>query len=272
MAKVKTVNDEVRVQALINGKKITIKEYSPALVLKPPPGINLATLWHQQSYVLPQTRSLTSPVDHQLGDMSHHQDIYDNPSLTKKVFVNMKRVGIGFSRVITLLFKSILVQAAEEVGEAQDDNNVIEQVKRSKKQDNAVMRYQALKRKLVTEAQARKNMMIYLKNMAGFKIDFFKGMTYSEIKPIFEKHYNSIQDFLEKVEEEVTVQEEEPKNFSYDFLLNTLKIMFKKENVEANMFLLVEKKYPLTHFTLQQMLNNVILKVKEESEMSLELL
>nr|GEY98325.1 hypothetical protein [Tanacetum cinerariifolium] len=87
-------------------------------------------------------------------------------------------------------------------------NDVIEQVKRSEKQDNAVMRYQALKRKHVTEAQARKNMMIYLKNMDSFKIDFFKGMTYSEIRPIFEKHYNSIQAFLEKVEEEVTVQEE----------------------------------------------------------------
>nr|GEX13197.1 hypothetical protein [Tanacetum cinerariifolium] len=30
-------------------------------------------------------------------------------------------------------------------------------------------------RKPVTEAQTRKNMMIYLKNMAGFKMDFFKG-------------------------------------------------------------------------------------------------
>nr|GFD21949.1 hypothetical protein [Tanacetum cinerariifolium] len=50
----------------------------------------------------------------------------------------------------------------------------MKQVKRREKQDNTVMRYQALKRKLVTEAQARKNMMIYLNNMAGFKMDFFK--------------------------------------------------------------------------------------------------
>nr|GFD53735.1 hypothetical protein [Tanacetum cinerariifolium] len=57
-------------------------------------------------------------------------------------------------------------------------NDVVDQVKRKEKQDNTVMRYQALKRKLVTEAQARKNMMVYLKNMVGFKMDFFKGMTY----------------------------------------------------------------------------------------------
>nr|GEV61355.1 putative ribonuclease H-like domain-containing protein [Tanacetum cinerariifolium] len=40
----------------------------------------------------------------------------------------------------------------------------------------------------------------------------------------------------------------------------------------SKMFLLVENKYPLTCFTLEQMLNNVGLEVEEESEMSLELL
>nr|GEV73723.1 hypothetical protein [Tanacetum cinerariifolium] len=64
----------------------------------------------------------------------------------------------------------------------------------------------------------------------------------------------------------------EPKNFSDEFLLNTLKIMFEKPNIKANMILLVGKKYPLTHFTLEQMLNNVSLEVEKESEMSLELL
>nr|GEU40897.1 reverse transcriptase domain-containing protein [Tanacetum cinerariifolium] len=56
-------------------------------------------------------------------------------------------------------------------------NDVVDQVKRKEKQDNTVTRYQALKRKHVTEAQARKNMMVYLKNMAGFKMDFFRQMT-----------------------------------------------------------------------------------------------
>nr|GEU56123.1 hypothetical protein [Tanacetum cinerariifolium] len=58
-------------------------------------------------------------------------------------------------------------------------------------------------------ASARKNMMVYLKNMVGFKIDFFRGMTYTHIRPIFEKNYNFNQAFLERVEEEVTCQEEE---------------------------------------------------------------
>nr|GEU85151.1 dihydrolipoyl dehydrogenase 1, mitochondrial [Tanacetum cinerariifolium] len=174
-------------------------------------------------------------------------------------------------------------------------NEVIEQVQRKERQDNDVMRYQALKRKPLTEAQARKNMMIYLKNMARFKMDFLKGMTYSDIRPIFEKHYNSIKAFLEKGEEEVTIQEEGSKRKSENLKQDTSKKQRIDEEVEelkthlqiiANddddvyteatplalkMILLVEKKYPLTHFTLEQMLSNVRLKVEEESEMSLEL-
>nr|GEZ42840.1 hypothetical protein [Tanacetum cinerariifolium] len=60
-------------------------------------------------------------------------------------------------------------------------DDVIEQVERKEKQDNAVLRYQALKKKPQTEAQAKKNMMVYLKNMTGFKMDFFNGMSYDDI-------------------------------------------------------------------------------------------
>nr|GEV85804.1 uncharacterized mitochondrial protein AtMg00810-like [Tanacetum cinerariifolium] len=119
--------------------------------------------------------------------------------------------------------RGIFIQDPEETAASSvimhSENDVVNQVKRKEKQDNTVMRYQALKRKPLTEAQARKNIMIYLKNMAGFKIDFFKGMTYNEIRPIFENHYNSIQAFLEKVEEEVTVLEEGCKRKALEWML-----------------------------------------------------
>nr|GEZ76240.1 synaptobrevin, longin-like domain protein [Tanacetum cinerariifolium] len=97
-----------------------------------------------------------------------------------------------------------------------------------------------------------------------------------------------------------------PKNFSDDFLLITLGAMFEKPDIDAQIWknqrsvhgpakvkgwkllescgvqiitftttqliLLVERKYSLTRFTLDQMLNAVRLKVEEESEVSLELL
>nr|GFA30645.1 hypothetical protein [Tanacetum cinerariifolium] len=53
--------------------------------------------------------------------MNHHNDIFDTPSLTKKIFANMKRVGTGFSGEVTSLFDNMLAQALEEVGILQAD-------------------------------------------------------------------------------------------------------------------------------------------------------
>nr|GEW96361.1 hypothetical protein [Tanacetum cinerariifolium] len=84
-----------------------------------------------------------------------------------------------------------------------DWDEVIDHVQRKQKEDNAVKRYQALKRRPQTEAQARKNMMIYLRNVVGFKMDYFKEMTYDDIRPIFEKHFNSNMAFLQKTKEQM---------------------------------------------------------------------
>nr|GEY43016.1 retrovirus-related Pol polyprotein from transposon TNT 1-94 [Tanacetum cinerariifolium] len=88
-----------------------------------------------------------------------------------------------------------------------DWDEVIDHVQRKQKEDHAVKRYQALKRKPQTEAQARKNMMIYLKNVAGFKMDYFKRMTYDDIRPIFEKKFNSNVAFLLKTKEQIDEEE-----------------------------------------------------------------
>nr|GEW77203.1 hypothetical protein [Tanacetum cinerariifolium] len=272
-----------------------------------------------------------------------------------------------------------------------------------------------LKKKPQTEAQARRNMMIYLRNVDGFKMDYFKGMSYDDIRPIFEAKFNSNVDFLQKTKEQINEEESralkrinetlaekaakrqkldkeveelkrhlqivpneeddvyteatplalkvpvvdyeiynennkpyykikradgshqlylsflsllrnfdredlealwrlvkeriattKPKNFSDDFLMITLRAMFEKPDIHAQIWknqrsvhgqakiknwkllescgvqiitftttqliLLVERKYPLTKFTLNQMLNNMRLKFEEESEVSLELL
>nr|GEV94022.1 hypothetical protein [Tanacetum cinerariifolium] len=76
-------------------------------------------------------------------------------------------------------------------------------VKRKEKKDNAVLRYQALKRKPQTEAHAKKNMIVYQKNMTRFKMDYFKGMSYDDIRPIFKKYFNSNVAFLDKSKEQL---------------------------------------------------------------------
>nr|GEW31931.1 hypothetical protein [Tanacetum cinerariifolium] len=171
-----------------------------------------------------------------------------------------------------------------------------------------------------------------------------KCKSYDDVRPIFEKHFNSIVGFLKKsekqLEEEASralkrksesseqqavkkqkfdkkveelkkhlqivlndeddvytkatplalkrklgdymenssrkIASSKPKNFSDDFLLTTLKAMFEKPDVEAHIWKnqrgIHERRYPLTRFTLDWMLNNVRLEVKEESEVLLELL
>nr|GEV29544.1 hypothetical protein [Tanacetum cinerariifolium] len=54
-------------------------------------------------------------------------------------------------------------------------------------------------------------MMVYLKNMAGFKMEYFKGMSYDDIHLIFEKYFNSNVAFLEKSKEEL--EEEKSRAF-----------------------------------------------------------
>nr|GFB95506.1 hypothetical protein [Tanacetum cinerariifolium] len=88
-----------------------------------------------------------------------------------------------------------------------DWNEAIDRLKRKAEEDPAVKRYQVLKRKPQTEAQARKNMIVYLKNVAGFKMDYFKGMSYDDIRPIFEAKFNSNVAFLLKTKEQIEEDE-----------------------------------------------------------------
>ncbi|GKA95947.1 hypothetical protein Tco_0818042, partial [Tanacetum coccineum] len=52
--------------------------------------------------------------------MINHNRIYIAPSHTKKVFVNMKRQGKDFSSRVTPLFPTMVVQAQEEMSEADE--------------------------------------------------------------------------------------------------------------------------------------------------------
>nr|GEX13982.1 putative ribonuclease H-like domain-containing protein [Tanacetum cinerariifolium] len=280
------------------------------------------------------------------------------------------------------------------------------------------VRYHGMKKKPQTESEARKNKMTYLKNTAGYKMDFFKGMSYAEICPIFQARFDENIRFLFKTREKMEEEDQEiiksinetptqkaakrrklneeaqeakelkkqleivndedddvfteatplgrkvlvvdyhivminnkprykiikadetcqlyisfitllknfdredledlwrivkerfststPSNFSDDYMLSTLKTMFEKPNGQhavwrnqnsvygqalvkswklltscgvhiislttTNFILLVERRYPLLKFTLEQLVNVTRLQVEEESKMSLELL
>nr|GEZ67114.1 hypothetical protein [Tanacetum cinerariifolium] len=72
-----------------------------------------------------------------------------------------------------------------------------------------IKRYQGMKKRPHTESEARKNMMIYLKNTAGYKMDFFKGMTYAQNFPIFQARFDENIRFLFKSREEIEAEDQE---------------------------------------------------------------
>nr|GEY82368.1 hypothetical protein [Tanacetum cinerariifolium] len=214
----------------------------------------------------------------------------------------------------------------DELNKDIDWDEAIDHVKRRAKDDPAVKRYQVLKKKPQTEGQARKNMIMYLKNVDGFKMDYFKGMSYDDIRLIFEDKFNSNVDFLLKTKEQLeeeenialqkineTLAERAAKRRKLDEEVEDLKrhlkivpnedddvytkatLLARKvpvvnyEIIELNskphykiiradgthqlyLILLVDRRYPLSRFTLDQMLNVVRLQVEEESEVSLEIL
>nr|GEV62883.1 hypothetical protein [Tanacetum cinerariifolium] len=51
-------------------------------------------------------------------------------------------------------------------------------------------------------AEQMKNIIVYLKNMAGYKMQHFIGVTYDQVRPIFEREYNKVQTFLKSDRDE----------------------------------------------------------------------
>nr|GEV31855.1 hypothetical protein [Tanacetum cinerariifolium] len=130
-----------------------------------------------------------------------------------------------------------------------------------------------------TEAQARKNMMIYLKNVAGFKMDYFKGMSYDDIHPIFEKHFDSNVAFLQKTKEQMYEEDSRAlkrlNESQEEKVAKKQKLEEEVEELKRHLQIVPNDEddvYTEATPLARKMLNNVRLKGEDESEVSLELL
>nr|GFB66925.1 hypothetical protein [Tanacetum cinerariifolium] len=77
------------------------------------------------------------------------------------------------------------------------------------KEPQYIKRYHRFKKKPQSESEARKNMISYLKNTEGYKMEFFKGKTYDQIIPIFQARFVANMKFLFKTREEMEKENEE---------------------------------------------------------------
>nr|GFD29652.1 hypothetical protein [Tanacetum cinerariifolium] len=72
-----------------------------------------------------------------------------------------------------------------------------------------IKRYHGYKKNPQSESEAHKNMIAYLKNTEGFKMSFFKGKIYDQIRPIFQARFDANMRFLLKSKEEMEKKEDE---------------------------------------------------------------
>nr|GEW67878.1 hypothetical protein [Tanacetum cinerariifolium] len=142
--------------------------------------------------------------------------------------------------------KSLELQ--RQLDEREDDidwSDVVEKVK--ERQSDSIKRYQDLKKKPVLVAQARKNMMIYLKNMAGYKMEFFKGMTYDEIILIFKREGHDIYLLTEK---------DYPLSNVVMILMLSGKLQVEEDNEMARDLIRIEKYFLMIDYSLWEVILN----------------
>nr|GEY04296.1 hypothetical protein [Tanacetum cinerariifolium] len=77
------------------------------------------------------------------------------------------------------------------------------------KEPQYIKRYHGIKKKPQSESKARKNMISYLKNTEGYKMEFFKGKTYDQILLIFQAGFDANMKFLFKTREEMEKEDKE---------------------------------------------------------------
>nr|GEU85077.1 ribonuclease H-like domain, reverse transcriptase, RNA-dependent DNA polymerase [Tanacetum cinerariifolium] len=102
-----------------------------------------------------------------------------------------------------------LKDKGKEINKDIDWDAAIDRVKQKSMGNQYIKRYHGMKKRPQTESEARINMMTYLKNTDGYKLDFFKGMSYNEIRPIFQARFDANMRFLLKSREEIEEEDQE---------------------------------------------------------------
>nr|GEX50513.1 hypothetical protein [Tanacetum cinerariifolium]GEX50653.1 hypothetical protein [Tanacetum cinerariifolium] len=222
-----------------------------------------------------------------IADLSTHTTRYISPTLIQKVFANIRRVGKGFSGVETPLFKSMLVvrdvaEEAEAHVPAQGDDVqepaakevITEVVPPTPTSPSPPFLVLDTCSTLARRVEGLEN------DKVAQQLEIVKLKT--RVKKL-EKINKSREEIEEEDQEiiksinETPVQKRNQKSVHGLALVKRWKLLTSYgvhviTFLIVKLFLLVERRYPLSRFTLEQLVNVARLQVKEESEMSLELL
>nr|GEV99417.1 hypothetical protein [Tanacetum cinerariifolium] len=141
----KKTNDAVRLQALIDRKNVIITEDTVPQALQLDDADSIDCLPNEKLFAELTRMGLVRNVDSsskfymyprflqlminaQIVDSTSHNTKYTSPSLTQKVFANIRKVGKGFSGVDTSLFEGMLVpqQVQDDIDAAAENEDAAE--------------------------------------------------------------------------------------------------------------------------------------------------
>ncbi|GKB93210.1 hypothetical protein Tco_0979347 [Tanacetum coccineum] len=149
----------------------------------------VSTVGAEHSTVIPEVSTATANLVYIRRSVEKRKDkgkaiMREDESVQKKTKKQLEQERLSHETTIRLS------RQEQEVVAKDDQAHVIDW------SDPAVIRYHAQQNRPYSVAEARKNMCIYLKNQGGFKISHFKGMSYDDIRPIFERVWDQNQSFV----------------------------------------------------------------------------
>nr|GEU50742.1 hypothetical protein [Tanacetum cinerariifolium] len=152
--------------------------------------------------------------------------VFDDEEVTMTMAQTLIKMKVEKARLLDEQIDKRLHDKEENI----DWNVVVEQIQ--EKHLDYIRKYQSLKRKPVSIAQARKNMIIYLKNKAGYKMEHFRDKeSIKKLKAVKVSSFESTQDTLTN----------DPKEMSEEDVQNMLEFIPVSEfKVKA-----LQVKYPI---------------------------
>ncbi|GJV71326.1 putative ribonuclease H-like domain-containing protein [Tanacetum coccineum] len=171
------------------------------------------------------------------------------------------------------LAERLQAQEQEELS-IEENATLFQQLLKKRRKHFAAKRAEEKRTKPPTKAQQRKIMCTYLKNVEGYKLNDLKLKDFDSIQEMFDRAFKRVNTFEDFRTELVKGKEKREGTELAQEITKKQKVEDDKEIAELKqclIYMLVEKKYPLTPATLTMMLEKKLM-IDYESEMAYQLL
>ncbi|GKE25281.1 hypothetical protein Tco_1436793, partial [Tanacetum coccineum] len=171
----------------------------------------------------------------------------DDESVQKKTKKQLEQERLGHEEAIILQEQinkeenqriardaEIAKQLQEEFDRARQEQEVVAKAHLAHDinwSNPVVLRYHALQNRSFSIAEVRKNMCMYLKNQGGYKLSYFKEMSYKDIRPIFERVWDQNNAFVPK---DFEIKKEVMKRSGFTFQQKSSKKRSREDTDEDN--------------------------------------